>query len=127
MITLDFGDLVVERTPTNESEASLWINAPFRFFVDGYRLIDEPSFPVFELAKALHLWNGMEAFEYASMEADVSPLLIIETKGGFYLASPLSQTCSDTIVDRDSLLRCVRGFVETVWAEVAKRGIRCLK
>lgn len=104
MISIKTGAPIVDGAATTREEALLRVNSSFRLNVGDLSIIDEPSFPTLELIEALKDWSADGNFEYNSFEADVSPLLFIKCNHGYYVASPLSRTCSDTIVERKDIL-----------------------
>lgn len=123
MVVIEVGEFVVDGMISGEPEALLRVNSTFHILVEQLTIIDEPSFPILELAKSLRSWEAHGSYEYQSMEADVSPLLFVETKSGYYVASPLSRTCSDVIVNRNELLYAVRSFIEKIRREISSRGL----
>lgn len=124
VILLKSGNLRQEQATKEDWSVLLQVNATLLVQVDELVIINEPSFPVIELMVDLISWNRNQGFEYRSMEADVSPLLFIPTRNGFYVASPLSGTCSDAVVEREELVSAVDSFIGVIVDCAREKGIR---
>lgn len=121
MLKIEISDCVLEGNPQSNLEALASISAPLRLIVAREVVVDDDAYPVAELALALKRWTGVGDFVYESIEADLPPLLFIATAKGYFIASPLSGTCSKQPVAAVTLKRCIVEFVDRV--ELGSRSL----
>lgn len=115
MISIDIGPLFREGSVEASWEIELNVNAAMRVIVMDEVILDEPSFPVLELARQIVKWNYDDGcFEYFSTESDSSPFVLFQTMGGYYVASPMSGVCSTLSVAKKECHDTLRAYVERV-------------
>ncbi|WP_291782244.1 hypothetical protein [Luteibacter sp.] len=105
--------------PSEIWQLLLRINARLCLVVGRRRLLDEPDFPIVELAQQIAEWicDPERSFEYHSLESEESPLLsFISMSGERYLprsAFALDELDDET-VSRADLLPVLETYVRTV-------------
>ena len=124
MIRFEISDLVADpRPPTDRIELVANVEANFSIMVDDRLVYQEVSFPVVELAVALHQWLAHRGpdnpdFEFESMSAEEPGLVWIRWAGSGWRVGSIDQEQPElTVFDQDE----IHASVEALTKHLAQR------
>lgn len=94
---------------------------------DDQVLIDEPSFPVVELARSLSAWlenecRGSYWFDSMSYE-ELGAVHLTETPDGWTIGSTLSPGSESGVYEWGAIEQCVRAFIDHVKMDLTRTDL----
>lgn len=112
---------------TAQADYLIALDACLRLTDGGVTVVEEPGFPVVELARSLLAWLGDSAegdFEFESMSYEESGTIRIQkTSAGWAFSSVFATGRTTEPTDRSSVEGCCRRLIARVESDLEELGV----